>query len=289
MHRRIALALLPALLAGCSAVSGFPKPIIDERAEDAELAPYVGAQAMANYDSCVDKLACRNTLIDARLRAVDLAFYRFQRRIYGQESRISLGSDLAATALSSIASVTGTRPLAAGAGLLTGGRDEYKKQVLSVSLPLLFDEMVARRRELLVRIRQGEQTPVAGYTLFQALADISEYEQAGSIPAAAAELGASAGRVSINAQAQLDALRARAQTAAVALASMPAAAEAAVQAVPAVVTGVVALPSATPPPPAAATTTTTVQAPAGAQVTTTVAPPPAATPAPAPTSRPPPP
>ena len=77
-----------------------------------------------------------------------------------------------------------------------------------MSLPLLFEEMIANRREVLVRIRQGETMPISSYSLFQALDDVSEYELAGSLPHAAAELGAAAGSSAHNAQARLDAIRA---------------------------------------------------------------------------------
>lgn len=210
--------LLCAPLAGCAAVSGFPRPIMTERQEQDEIAAYVGNSAVAQYESCPDKVLCRNTIVDARLRAVDLAFYRFQRKIYAQDSRVALGSNVLTLALDSAASLTATAGLAAGAGLLTGGRDAFQKQLRSVSLPLLFDQMTAKRREVLLRIRLGQRLPVSGYTLFQALDDVSEYELAGSIPAAAAELSASVGQTARTAQIQLDALRA-AQLAAAAPAS----------------------------------------------------------------------
>ena len=210
MRMRWLLGLIAGLtLAGCASMSGFPRPIIDERQEDAELAPYVGPEAIARYEACTDKVACRNVFIDARLHAVDLAFYRFQRKLYGQKAQVSLGGNVLAMALDSAAAITATRPLAAGAGLLSGGRDAYEKQVLSASLPLLFGEIVASRREVLLRIRLGEQLPVERYSLFQALADVGDYEMAGSIPAAAAELATSAGASSRNAQARLDALHAQ--------------------------------------------------------------------------------
>jgi len=211
------------LLTGCAAVSGYPRPILSERQELAEIAAYLEPAAIADYEKCDDKVLCRNTIVDARLRAVDVAFYRFQRKIYAQDSRVALGSNMLTLALDSAAAVTSTGGLALGAGLLVGGRDAFQKQIRSVSLPLLFEQMIAKRREVLLRIRLGQRMPASGYTLFQALDDVSEYELAGSIPAAAAELGASVGQSARTAQIQLDALRAASLAAAGAVA-VPAAA-----------------------------------------------------------------
>ena len=208
MKTRVGLSLLCVMLNGCAAVSGFPQPIMTERQENAEIAGYIATFAVADYDKCSDKVLCRNTIVDARLRAVDLAFYRFQRKIYSEDSRVSLGSNALTLVLSSAATVSGAGGVAAGAGLLTAGRDVFQKQLRSVSLPLLFDQMIAKRREVLLRIRLGQRLSPTAYTLFQALDDVSEYEVAGSLPAAAAELGASVGQSSRTAQIQLDALRA---------------------------------------------------------------------------------
>ena len=231
MNRRFLLSLLCLPLANCAAVTGFPKPIMSEQQENAEIKAYVGSSAVADYDKCPDKVLCRNTIVDGRLRAVDLAFYRFQRKIYAQDSRVALGSDVVSLGLASVASFTGTGGLAAGAGLLTGGRDAFQKQIRSVSLPLLFEQMIAKRREVLLRIRLGQRLPASAYSLFQALDDVSEYELAGSIPAAAAELGSSVGQSARTAQIQLDALRATSLAAAGVAAGVPvAAAETAAQA-----------------------------------------------------------
>ncbi|MES2336708.1 MAG: hypothetical protein V4537_01275 [Pseudomonadota bacterium] len=207
MSGRFLLLALGASLAGCTSMSGFPQAIADPKQEDAEVAPYLKASAITDCDTAADRVACRNTLIDARLRAVDLSFYRFQRKIYRQDAQVGMGSGFATLALDSVAAITGTRALAAGAGLLTGGRDAYQKQVVSASLPLLFEEMIAKRHEVLLRIRQGQMLPVAHYSIFQALDDISEYELAGSLPAAAAELRASTGTSARTARAKLDAFR----------------------------------------------------------------------------------
>lgn len=195
-------------LAGCATVAGYPQPSVDYRAEQAEIAPYVGGDALAHYEACPDKVACRNMIIDARVRAVDISFYRFERRAFGQQSGMAMGSNLVSTGLSALATVTGARVLSAGASALTGSRDQYQRQVFSVSLPLLFEEMHTSRREILVRIRQGEMMPIANYTVFQALGDISEYELAGSIPHAAGQLSSNVGTRSQSSQAQLDAIRA---------------------------------------------------------------------------------
>ena len=202
------IILTSIALTGCAAVSGYPRPAFDREAERAELRSFVGPDAITRYEACADKTPCRNAIIDARVRAVDIAFAEFVHRIYGQEGRVSLGADLLATGLSSAAALSGAKALSAGAGLLTGSRATYEKQVLSLSLPLMFQEMVANRREILIRIRQGEALPAANYSLYQALDDIGDYEEAASLPAAAAAITSSAGSNARAADVRLEALRA---------------------------------------------------------------------------------
>jgi hypothetical protein len=246
-------------------MSGFPEHAFDDRVEQAELAPYVGSGALAYYEACTDKVACRNMIIDARLRAVDLAFYRFMRKVYRQQTGVSLGSDMVALGLDSVAAVTGTRALAAGAGAVTGGRDAYKQQVVSASTPLLFEEMIANRLELLLRIRHAQSMPVSAYSLFQGLSDVSEYELAGSIPHAASTLAASAGGAARTAQARLDAQREAAFAA-----SSSAASAAPVPAAPSLPTSAPSLP------------TSAAALPAAPAVAPALAPPATAAPAPSP-------
>ena len=57
MLARWALAFACLPLAACASVSGFPDHTFDPRMEQAELAQYVGPQAIAYYDACQDKLA----------------------------------------------------------------------------------------------------------------------------------------------------------------------------------------------------------------------------------------
>ncbi|MCP3734235.1 hypothetical protein M9979_05010 [Sphingomonas sp. RP10(2022)] len=207
MLRRLLLLCACTYLTGCAAVSGFPSPVFSAREEEAELQLYLRSASVEHYEQCADKFVCRNAIVDARLRAIDIAFYRFQRRLYRQESGASMGANMLSMAMDSIATVTATRGFAAGAGLLTGGRDAYSRQAMSVSMPLLLQEMAANRRELLVRIRIGMAMPVSAYSLIDALGDLSEYELAGSIPAAAAQLAANAGSQTRIADEKLAALR----------------------------------------------------------------------------------
>jgi hypothetical protein len=219
ISKTFALLALSFSLSACAAVSGYPDPILSEQQETEEIAAYLQASAIKGYEACPDKVHCRNMIVDARVRAVDLAFHRFQRKIYGQNSRVTFGTNVASLALDSAATITQLGGLATGAGLLSGGRDVYQKQALTVSMPLLFDQMAAKRAEILLRIRQGQRLPANSYSLFQALSDVSEYEMVGSIPAAAAELGASTGEAARLAQLKLDALRASALAAAPTVAS----------------------------------------------------------------------
>ena len=205
-YRSILILAAAALLPACASVSGFPEPAMSMAEEDAEVAPYLGVKSIERYEACADKIACRNTLLDARVRAVDLAFDRHQRTVHGQGARVSLGGDLLSLSLESVAAASGFRAAAAGSGLLTAGRGAYMRQVLGSSTPVLMEQMLARRREVLLRIRQGQRLPIDSYSLFQGLTDITAYEEAGNMRTAAAELTSRAGEAAGAAQRELDAL-----------------------------------------------------------------------------------
>ena len=210
MRHIASLLIAGAALAGCTTMSGYPEAAFDHKEARAELAPFLKASAVADYDKCADKLACRNMLVDARVRAVDLLFYRFLRRLHGQQAGLSVGGSLLSSSIDSLATFTSAGPLAAGGSAISGGRNAYEKQVFGASMPLLIEQMMLKRRIALLKIRRGQQLPVANYSLFTALNDISEYELAGSIPMTAADLAATAGTSARHAQDELDKLRATA-------------------------------------------------------------------------------
>jgi hypothetical protein len=205
---------LPAALAflalgGCASIGGFPKPAFDQKNTAAELAPYLSPTIVTEYSKCPDKVECRNNILDARMRAVDMTFANFERALYREGIGIGVGTDWVTLALNAVGSVTkASKPLAAAAGAITGARSSYEKQALyNLTLPVMMAQMSAKRKDVLARVRQGETQSAATYSLFQGLNDVDSYEAAGTIPGAVADMITNAGVQAKQADQKLDAIR----------------------------------------------------------------------------------
>jgi hypothetical protein len=211
MSLRFRLSAASAYLAlgGCASIGGFPKPAFDQKNTAAELAPYLSPTIVTQYSKCPDKVECRNDILDARMRAVDMTFANFERALYREGIGIGVGTDWVTLALNAVGSVTkASKPLAAAAGAITGARSSYEKQALyNLTLPVMMAQMSAKRKDVLARVRQGETQSVAAYSLFQGLNDVDSYEAAGTIPGAVADMITNAGVQSKQADQKLDAIR----------------------------------------------------------------------------------
>lgn len=206
---RLSAALAFLALGGCASIGGFPKPAFDQKNTAAELAPYLSPTIVTEYSKCPDKVECRNNILDARMRAVDMTFANFERALYREGIGIGVGTDWVTLALNAVGSVTkASKPLAAAAGAITGARSSYEKQALyNLTLPVMMAQMSAKRKDVLARVRQGETQSVAAYSLFQGLNDVDSYEAAGTIPGAVADMITNAGVQAKQADQKLDAIR----------------------------------------------------------------------------------
>ena len=209
---RLSAALAYLALGGCASIGGFPKPAFDQKNTAAELAPYLSPTIVADYSNnlkCPNKVECRNNILDARMRAVDMTFGNYERALYREGIGIGIGTDWVTLALNAVGSVTkASKPLAAAAGAITGARSSYEKQALyNLTLPVMMAQMSAKRKDMLARIRQGETQSVAAYSLFQGLNDVDSYEAAGTMPGAVADMATNAGVQSKQADQKLDAIR----------------------------------------------------------------------------------
>lgn len=194
------------LIGGCASVRGFPNPSMPPSTARAEVA---GQLTKAATDACVTTTAttvCRNSLIDARLRAINIEFEEYERALYREGIGTGIGTDWVAIALNSIGAVTSaSKPLSAAAAGVLGGRASYEKQALhNLTLPVMLAQMTAKRKEVLVRIRAGEKKDLAQYSVYRALDDVDDYALAGTIPGAVAEMVANAGAQAKEAKAALD-------------------------------------------------------------------------------------
>ncbi|WP_426258097.1 hypothetical protein [Sphingomonas sp. DC1600-2] len=207
--RRVAVGGFAMSLAGCATVSGFPNSAFDTTQVNAEIAPYLLAAKVTAYDSCQAKKACRNDIIDARLRAIDLRFGEYERNLYKEGVGFGVGTDWIALALNGVGSVSAaSKALSAASAGVLGARASFEKQALyNMTMPAMLAQMVAKRREVLARIREGESQDVAAYSLFRALNDIDDYAFAGTLPGAITEISNHAGVQATQANADIKAIQ----------------------------------------------------------------------------------
>jgi hypothetical protein len=198
-------------LSGCAAINGFPDAVVKPSVAMPSLDPYLGDKAVGKYTSCIatdSRESCRNEIVEAQIYAVNQRFEAFERALFGQGVGFGVGTDWAVLALNSVGAVTSaSKPLSAAAAALVGAKASYEKEALfNQTLPVLMAQMVARRREVLARIRSGHSRTVADYSLFAALNDLDDYRRAGTIPGAMTEMIANTGVQTKDADAKLDAL-----------------------------------------------------------------------------------
>lgn len=194
-------------LGGCASVSGFPRQIVRPAVARNEVAAYLTEKAVSDCNANSTR-QCRNQILDARLRAIDIEFGEYERALYREGIGFGVGTDWLAIALNTIGSVTNaSKPLAAASAGVLGARASYEKQALyNLTLPVMLAQMQAKRKEVLVHIRGGENQEVSDYSIYRGLNDIDDYAMAGSVPGAMNEMVTNAGVQAKEAKQDLDAI-----------------------------------------------------------------------------------
>jgi hypothetical protein len=197
---RLALLVTTALLVmGCSAIRGRPALSTDL---DAEIAGVSELHDASTIVSCL-RLAvpsqqnCRDSIVQARLIAMDARYTQFRQAFYGEARWGSFAATVASLGLTSAASLTpvGTAHiLGAAATGVTGTKAAYDRQVLTDrTANAIENSMDAGRGLVAVRIRQGLQRSPEDYPLAAALSDLEDYYNAGTLLGALANIGQTAG------------------------------------------------------------------------------------------------
>jgi hypothetical protein len=142
------------------------------------------------------------------MRAYDITFADFEKRLYGDGNAVTLGSDLVALALTGLIATTGNAATksalgAASTGVLGAKAAIDKDLYYQKTIPALLAQMEADRLKVALTISAGMKLPDAEYPLMQAYLDLDAYKIAGSIPAAINQINKEAG----NAKDALQALR----------------------------------------------------------------------------------
>ena len=210
----VVFALLGSIaLSGCAGLQGFPDRSIDTADEVASLNEYLKPSAITAYTSDdpaarhgLSRKDWRNQVIEARIRADDLHFADFEKSLYQQGIGFGVGTDWVLLALNGAGAVAGgaANALSAAAAGVTGARSSYERDALyNRTLPVLMAQMVAQRKTILVRVREGEGQEDGQYPLNRGLSDLEDYYYAGTIPGAINNLAENAGAQSKQADQDL--------------------------------------------------------------------------------------
>lgn len=156
-------------------------------------------------------LVQRNNFIDNQVMLFNIRYVEYVKKLgIGKKSLdttydvTSLGLSLAGTL---VGGVQAKENLAAAASLLTGTKLAVDKNFyFDQALPVLVAGMENRRKEVLVRILPGRQSPLSSYSLAQAQTDLAEYEMAGTLDGGIRSLQKQAGAQQERLDARLEAL-----------------------------------------------------------------------------------
>lgn len=187
-----ALCLVPALLAGCASLKAYPDRSGNVATELQQLDQYFAATVLGTYANKPDADAqktYRDEVVAGRVRAIDLHFGTFQQAVFREGVDTNIVTDLIILGLGAATATTGGAGLKAALGATTtgvaGARTSIDKNLyFEKTMPALLAQMIASRKTVLVRLQQGLGRNVSQYPLSQALIDLEDYYNAGSIPGA---------------------------------------------------------------------------------------------------------
>lgn len=201
--RTAVVALIPLVfaLAGCASVEGYPNRLEYSTQYVTEVSGYASPEAIIRYNSTTDIAAAtllRNNTVTARIFSIDANFHQFVRDLTTQQNLSTVGVDWAAIGLASAGAVVGSSQtkaiLAAISAGLLGAKAAVDKDIFyNKTIPALITLMEAQRKIVLAQIYLGLKKPVTEYTIYQALADLDNYYNAGTINGAIVGLTTAAG------------------------------------------------------------------------------------------------
>jgi hypothetical protein len=195
----VVLPLLVLLATGCSTIRGAPEPSTDL---DAEVSGLAALHNAANINTCLSQdvsaqQSCRDTIVQARMIAIDARYTQFRHAFYGEARWGSFAATVASLGLTSAASLSPLSTahiLGAAATGVTGTQAAYDKEVLvDRTANAIETSMDGARGLIAVRIRQGLQRSASNYPLAAALSDLEDYYSAGTLLGALANITQNAG------------------------------------------------------------------------------------------------
>lgn len=192
--------VLVALLQGCSSLrhGGAPDPAFTVQADLAALKEALGSTASVTaYYAGEPNEPRRNAFVDSRVAMANLVYIQFIGDLTADKQHLDAASDLLVLGLNLLGTAaSGVRAqanLAATAAGIGGSKAIVDKNYYyEKTASALVATMNASRKEVLLRILEGVQKPLASYTFSQAVADTYDYYAAGTLNSAIASVQASA-------------------------------------------------------------------------------------------------
>jgi hypothetical protein len=198
--RGICASALLIITLGCASNGGYPDRAVDPKTELLGLNNYFEPQTITAYATLTGnaKQLRRDEIVNGRLRAIDLNYGIFEQTLTKDVGNVNVGSDWAVLALAGAGTiVTGADTkavLAAVSALITGAKLSVDKNIYyEKTILVILGKMTSLRRGVLVTIRKGLTHDEKEYPLEQALIDLDDYYNAGTIPGALIDVNASSG------------------------------------------------------------------------------------------------
>lgn len=212
----LSMIIISIVLSSCASLTAYPDRSTNPQAELKAMDMYLQPTVITKYESDKDqdrngltKRAWRNEIVNARVRAADLHFNRFLQRLFQEGVGLGIATDWIVLGLNGAGALAGgaANALAASSAGVVGAKAAFDKNAFfEKTMPALLATMVAKRKDVLVRIREGLTKDIDEYPLTLALSDLESYYNAGTIPGAIVEIAEAAGAIAKKAEAQLESL-----------------------------------------------------------------------------------
>lgn len=198
-------------LGGCLPSLSEPPRLYSTEAETAAIRDQIDIPDFRYYASLSDvgKLSYRNTIIDARMYAIDLNYFLGEADETHERQEadfLAAAANIGLTSASVLTPAVSTKNILTGiAGGITGVNAAYgDKVLLNKTIQVLQGQMRAERARVAVKLYAGMRLPASQYGLGMALSDLEAYYRAGTITGALIDLSNSVGVDAVQAKLAKD-------------------------------------------------------------------------------------
>jgi hypothetical protein len=192
---RLVVYVLLGGLGGCAEINGYPTDPENSDAILTSLEPYLDPAIDADYYKAPadQRQAKRDLIVLSRMRAFNIQFDKYEKRLWAGGNTVTLGGDLTALALTGLATTVAgatakTAFAAAATGVIGANAAINKDLYYQRTLPALIAQMEADRSKVQRVILTGLQKSDSDYSLAAAEIDLDALKKAGSMPAAIAQV-----------------------------------------------------------------------------------------------------